>query len=203
MLYLNQLQYPDIPYAHNLSNGGAPEGRGNVAAAGCGPCCLCMAVDHLTASQFPLQECLALSEKHGANMQLGTSLRILAPAVAASIALDYDTTDDPDRLNDWLQRGGVAIANVGGDRENYKGLFSDQGHYILVLSVSDGNVCILDPSYFPGKYESSARKGRAVVDAPFVYCSVATLCRDCDNRDPAFYLLRRPAPLTASRADIG
>lgn len=34
MLYLNQLNYPDIPYEHNVAAGGPPEGKGNVAAAG-------------------------------------------------------------------------------------------------------------------------------------------------------------------------
>ena len=45
MLYVNQLEYRDIPYQHNMAHGGAPEDRRNVATSGCGLCSACMIVD--------------------------------------------------------------------------------------------------------------------------------------------------------------
>ena len=32
MIYLNQLEYPDMKYNHNMDEGGAPEGKDNVKA---------------------------------------------------------------------------------------------------------------------------------------------------------------------------
>ena len=91
MLYLNQLNYPDIPYEHNVAAGGPPEGKGNVAAAGCGPCCLCMMVENLTTEHLDLMDCLKMSADLKANMERGTDLKILGKAVAEKFGLGYST----------------------------------------------------------------------------------------------------------------
>lgn len=80
MKYINQLEHRDIPYEHNLDHGGVPEEKRNVAAAGCGPSCLCMMVDALTLSTYELTDCLKLSNEVGANREIGTSLKILGPS---------------------------------------------------------------------------------------------------------------------------
>ncbi len=194
MVYLNQLDYPDIPYEHNLEAGGPPEGKGNVAAAGCGPCSLCMMVDNLTTDHLDLMDCLKMSADLKANMKPGTDLKILGKAVAEKYNLDYSTTSDTEVLADHLRKGGMAVANSGGDREGYKAVFSHGGHYIAVVSVDGDQACVLDPSYKPGKYEEEGREGKAVVDEPFVYCSLKVLKKDCENRNPSFYLFKRKNP---------
>ena len=70
MKYINQLEHRDIPYEHNLDHGGVPEEKRNVAAAGCGPSCLCMMVDALTLSTYELTDCLKLSNEVGANREI-------------------------------------------------------------------------------------------------------------------------------------
>lgn len=45
MKYLNQLEYPSIPYPTDISHPGSPLNSGSVKEAGCGLCCLAMAVD--------------------------------------------------------------------------------------------------------------------------------------------------------------
>lgn len=191
MLYLNQLDYEHVPYQHNLKNGGPPPGKGTAAAAACGPCCLCMVVDHLTCGSLDLLECLELSAKLEANLEMGTSLKILGPAVAERFGLTFETTDDAEVLAEHLKTGGKAIANSGGDREGHVGLFTHGGHYVEVLSIEGEEVCILDPSYKEGKYEEEGRQGKAEVNAPFVYCSLDVLKEDCANRSPAYYLFKR------------
>ena len=79
MKYINQLEHRDIPYEHNLDHGGVPEEKRNVAAAGCGPSCLCMMVDALTLSTYELTDCLKLSNEVGANREIGTSLKADSP----------------------------------------------------------------------------------------------------------------------------
>ena len=185
MYYINQLDYPHIRYEHDLDNGGAPEEKCTAAAAACGPCCLCMIVENMTFGHLELTDCLELSAKLGANRQRGTSLKILGPAVAEKYGLTYDTTNDVKKLVEHLQRGGMAIANSGGDREGYVGLFTHGGHYITILSTDGKDACILDPSYKEGKYEEEGRQGKAEVHEPFVYCSLDVLMEDCSNRDPS------------------
>ena len=191
MKYINQLEHRDIPYEHNLDHGGVPEEKRNVAAAGCGPCCLCMMVDALTLSTYELTDCLKLSNEVGANREIGTSLKILGPVVAERFNLNYGETSDLNELKAHLAKGGLAIANSGGDREGYTGVFTHGGHYILVVSADDNEACILDPSYKEGKYEEPGRDGKARAVDGFVYCSLKVLAEDCANRTPSYYLFSR------------
>lgn len=194
MLYLNQLKYGHIPYQHNMKNGGPPPGRANVGTSGCGPCSLCMVVENLTCGHLDLEECVRMSERLKANMELGTDLKILAPAVAEKCGLEYSFTDEKEVLADHLRRGGMAVANSSGDRDGYIGVFTHGGHYVAVNSIDGDEVCILDPSYKEGKFEEEGRKGKVLVDEPFVYCSLETLWEDCAGRSPRFYLFRRKRP---------
>ena len=134
-----------------------------------------MIVENMTFGHLELTDCLELSAKLGANRQRGTSLKILGPAVAEKYGLTYDTTNDVKKLVEHLQRGGMAIANSGGDREGYVGLFTHGGHYITILSTDGKDACILDPLI---KKESTRKKdGRErrrftspLCTAPWTYC---------------------------------
>ncbi len=192
MFYLNQLDYPDMRYDHALDKGGAPEGHNNVASAGCGPCCLSMIVENMTMGHLTLEEALQLSYDHGANRSPGTDLRILGPVVADMYGLIYSETDDIEECIAHLRNGGMAIANSGGDREGYKGVFTKGGHYITVISAEDDGVWILDPTYKTGKFDQEGCASK--VDdsrAPLLYCDKKVLAEDCANRSPAYYLFSR------------
>lgn len=191
MLYLNQLKYLDVPYEHNVGAGGVPPERATVAVAGCGLCCACMLVENMTFSHLGLTECRDLSYQAKANMEPGTDMRLLGPLVAEKFGLTYETTSDVEVLKEHLRRGGMAIANSGGDREGYTGVFTRNGHYVLVVSVDGDEVCILDPSYKEGKYDEPGRQGKVRVEGGFEYCHVDVLAGDCSNRDPSYYLFAR------------
>lgn len=191
MLYLNQNDYRTVPYYHNVANGGVPEERRWIATSGCGICSACMIVEHLTTKPLPLEECIKLSERSGANREIGTRMRLLGPLVAEIYDLDFEMTNDIDKLIAHLQAGGEAAVNVGGDHDDYVGLFSHKGHYIVAVSTDGKEVCILDPSYTVGKYEEEGRKGKVRVNYPFAYCSVADLAADVQNREIPFYLFKR------------
>lgn len=191
MIYLNQLDYPDLYYPTNTSKGGLGPGKDNVKTAGCGLCCCCMVVENMTLEHFPLVDCLHMAMDLEANLKPGTDLKILGKAVAEKFGLVFSTTDSPEELLAHLKNGGMAIANSGGDREGYTGLFTHGGHYITVISADGDTVCVLDPSQTPDKYDTPERKGKVKVDGHFVYCSIRTLMEDCSNRQPAYYLFKR------------
>lgn len=191
MLFINQNDYPHIDYNHNLDNGGMPEGRRSIATSGCGLCSLCMVVDHLTVHSLSVEECKQLSYDNGANRQIGTNLKILAPIVAEKFGLSCTMTSDAEELKAHLRSGGEAIANVGGDRDGYTGLFAHVGHYIVVVSADGDELCILDPAYHTGRYEEEGRKGKVRVNELFAYCSSEALAKDAENRTPSYYLFKR------------
>ena len=191
MLYLNQLDYRDVPYHHNTANGGVPPERRWVSTSGCGLCSMCMIVEHLTARTLPLETCIQYAERSGANREIGTRMKYLGPFVAQLYDLDYTATNDVQQLIRHLQNGGEAAVNVGGDHDDHVGLFSHKGHYIVAVSTDGEEVCILDPSYKEGKFDEEALKGKVRVQYPFLYCSVADLAADVQNRETPFYLFRR------------
>lgn len=192
MLYLNQLDYPEMYYPTNAKEeGGLGEGKNNVKTAGCGLCSLCMIVENMTLNKFPLEECLQMSLDLKANLEPGTNLKILAPAVAEKFDLAYATTSDENELLDHLRSGGMAIANTGGDREGYNAVFSHGGHYIVLLSCNQNTVCVLDPSQKEDKFETPERSAKVEVKGNFIYTDVSVLMEDTANRTPSFYLFAR------------
>ncbi|MDD3173978.1 MAG: hypothetical protein PHF63_10100, partial [Herbinix sp.] len=185
MFYLNQLEYETILYRYNLNKGGALPGRDNIKAAGCGLCCICMVVENLTMEHFSLVECRDLSEAIQANMEIGTNLKILGQKVSEMFNLKFEFTDDYKKMELCLTNGGMAVANVGGDREGYVGVFSHGGHYITVAAIDEEEICVLDPSYKEGKYEEREDKNIVKVVDKFIYCSRELLEKECENRSPA------------------
>lgn len=192
MLYLNQLDYPDLYYPTNIKEeGGLGEGKNNVKTAGCGLCSLCMVVENSTLHKFPLEDCLQLSLELKANLDPGTDLKILAPAVAEKFDLDYAATSDESVLLEHLRSGGMAIANTGGDREGYNAVFSHGGHYIVLVSCKGNRVCVLDPSQKEDKFETPERSPKVEVKGNFIYTDISVLTADTANRTPSYYLFAR------------
>ena len=191
MLYLNQLDYRHMHYEHNIDNGGVPQERRNIATSGCGVCSACMVVDHLTTNHLSIDECIRLVYHVGASRQIGTRMAILGPAVADRFHLGFKATKDMEEVKDCLQKGGRVIINVGGDRDDYVGLYSYTGHYILAVSYDGNELCILDPAYREGKYEKTPNQGKVRVEYPFTYCDPKWILEDTANRETPFYLFWR------------
>ncbi len=190
MIYINQLERKEIPFEHDLDNGGAGE-YSNVAAAGCGPCSVCMVINNMTMDTPSLEEIINLVYEAKANREPGTDMKLLAPLVAERFNLDYKSTDNVGELITHLQNDGMAVANVGGDREGHIGVFSHGGHYIAVIGFVNGELCILDPSYKTDKFNEDGRRGLIREIPPYLYCAPEVLVRDTENRTPGYYLFSR------------
>ena len=193
MKYLNQLKFEYITYTTNTREPSSDMNKGSVKLAGCGLCCLCMVVEHLTLEELPLERCLEMSMQIGANYAPGTDMNMLGPIVAEKYGLTFSVTDDLEQAMAHLRRGGRVIANVGGDRDDgaYTGVFSHGGHYITLVSTDDKEICVLDPSWRPDKFDEPGREGKVRKDGYFVYCTPQILDRDADNRSPRYYLFAR------------
>ena len=194
MLYLNQLNYEDMPYPTNLDE---PESdyakNGTVRKAGCGLCSLCMVVDRLCLEALSLEECRDLSVSSGANREPGTDMKILGPIVAEKFGLRFRVTADTSELAECLRSGGAAIINAGGDRKGHIGTFSDIGHYVVAISESGGKFALLDPSWRPDKYTGEPRRSRVRESGSggLLYATAEVLEQDAANKAPGFYLFKR------------
>ena len=194
MVYLNQKGYPHIHYMHGTSTGGVPKKYRNVGTSGCGLCSACMMVDRLTTQKLEIEEAVRLSEDNGANITAGTRMAILGPVLAEKYSLTFEMTKSTEKVVDCLQRGGCVIINVGGDHDDYKGVFSNGGHYIMAVSTDGETICTLDPSWTSSKMHTPEREGKVLEDPPFLYCSLKVLEEDTANRETPFYLFMRKKP---------
>lgn len=187
MLYINQREHEDILYLTNLNE---PESeiavKGTIKSSGCGICSACMVVDRLCMDTLSMEDCIKLSYDHKANLEPGTDMQALGPALAEKFHLKYQETDETEVLNDWLQKGGCAIVNVGGNRKGHKGVFSSVGHFMVLLSFADGEYQILDPDWTKEKFENAPVR----MDGKMLYATEEVILGDTANRSPAFYLFR-------------
>ncbi|MBE7092965.1 MAG: hypothetical protein E7365_07310 [Clostridiales bacterium] len=196
MNYINQLNYPDLIYITRTKLEGADRESGKtttIKSSGCGLCCAVMVAKNLIPDcNFEIEDAIKLSYESEANAYIGTNYKFFAPAFSQKFNLEYESTCDIERLKDWLGSGGIAVANVGGDREGYTGVFSKKGHYITVINLeNDNRVALLDPSYCEGKYESEGRKGKVKMKDGFIaVCDISVLKKDAENRNPSFHLFR-------------
>lgn len=181
MLYINQLDYPNMEYITRLELPGENI-HTTIASSACGLCSACMIVDQLTTRVLTLEHARQISYDTKSNLRRGTSMKPFAPRVAEEFGLDYRATDSAEELAEHLRRGGKAIVHVRGTTDGKLGLFAKVGHYITVIGISGDEVCILDPSFKEGKYDEPERREKVRVSYPFLYASLSDLH---EERSPA------------------
>lgn len=191
MYYINQLDYPHVPYNHNMAHGGPPEGRTSVKTSGCGLCCACMVVAHQTGNILPIEGFVKLSEENLANQELGTDMKVLGPVIAELHGLEYVQSSNVDEMIAWLKNGGEVVVHAQGDKEGCIGLFSNRGHYILATAMVGDEVQIMDPSDKEGKYEAEGRKGLVRKEVPFVYTTPELVAAACYDDRIHFHMFKK------------
>ena len=195
MKFVNQLDYPHLPYVTRTKLEGAEQEHGKtttVKTSGCGLCSAVMVADRLLPNcRFDLVDAIELSYRVEANYRRGTDYRIYAPAFAEKMGLAYEGTNDPDRLLQCLRTGGAAVAHVTA-REGHVGLFTKGRHYVTVIGEEpDGRVAVLDPSYYEGKYEEEGRQGKVEMKGVIAICSLPTLVEEASEPEISCHLFWR------------
>ena len=190
MLYLNQLDYPEIPYVHRTEQPDGPV-TSSVRKSGCGLCCTCMMIDHLTMHNLPIEDCVKIAEDTQANKGAGSSQKVMGPYIAEKFGLVFKQSSDIEDALQCLREGGEVIINVGGDHDDHIGIYSHGGHYVLAIGYDGEEMCILDPSIKDGKFEEEGRVGKVRVDHPYTYCTPDVIVSDTQNRNPCFSMYWR------------
>lgn len=197
MLYINQLDYPDVPYITRTSMSGEDYAWGQkttVRSSGCGLCSAMMVADRLIPNvEFTLEEAVALSYEAKANTVVGTNYSLFAPAFAKKFNLRLMAAVEEEDLRQCLETGGAAVVLVRGDREGQEGLFTNRGHYMAVIGVEpDGRFVILDPSYKAGKFDSPDRRGKVEVkNDRIILCAPEILAQEAKPNLLHYYLFWR------------
>lgn len=180
-----QLDYESIPYPSPTSP------KGTIADNGCGVCAASMMMENMLGIPFPLTECAKLAMDCGAREGYGTDFYIFSKALAERFQLPMEETEDAERAIEFLRAGkGMVVANVQGNREGYTGVFSDSGHYILLIAAEGDRVAVLDSCYRPGRYDVSGRKGKVTMDGVIAWSTKDVIRDDCNERP--FFLFSKP-----------
>ena len=190
MLYINQRDYPNMPYPNNVAGACRPESQ-NIARAGCGICTACMLVDHLTTQSLSMEECIQLSIDSKSNLEPGTDLEILGAVLAEKFDLKFSYSADKEAMLACLRRGGRVIINVANRPDGTDGLFTHCGHYMLLVSVDGERVCFLDPYYHDSYDKGDLKEKVDSTRAPLLYCDAELLHKEAENRRIRYYLFER------------
>lgn len=191
MLYINQRDYPDMPYPNNADNDYQPPENQNIAKCGCGLCSACMVVDQLTTQKLGLEECIGLSVANKANVRPGTRMVDLGPAVAEKFGLKFSHTGDKEEMLACLRRGGRVIVNVANRPDGTRGLFTKTGHYMVLIAADGERICFLDPYYGLEYNEGELKEKVDSSRAPLLYCDLDLLEYETENRKIKYYLFER------------
>lgn len=184
--YFNQNNYANVPYP----SPSLP--KATVKSGGCGVVCASMIVSNLTDQTVLPPQMATYAMQKKARVSGGTDMNVLARALSADYGLPFKTTNDENLLREHLKSGGMAVANVGGNRSGYVGVFSDGGHYVVVAGLTDdGKVIVLDPGLYNGKFNKTGRKGKVTVQGNYCICNIPVLAKDTENRSPAYWMFER------------
>ena len=184
--YYNQYNYKDVPYWS------ASHPSATIASAGCGVCCASMVLSVFGLDLDP-RKMAKIAQDIGARVDGGTDMGKLSSHMKTQYKLNLSKYDDIYQLKKDISSGKVAIANVGGDRTGYKGVFSNGGHYIVVYGLtSKAEPVIYDPGFYQGKYDSSYRSSKVTVgEKNQLYSTWEVLSKDCATRTPRYYVFSK------------
>ena len=180
--YFNQYNYPNVLYPSKQNP------KATIKSGGCGPTAMAMVVSSMTEVIVDPVDMALLARRVGARVNGGTDIIALSKAVSI-YELVFKTTNDEAELIDHLRKGGMSIANVGGNRKGYIGVFSNEGHFIVVAGLTaEGKAIVLDPGYYKDKYNLAGRKGKVTISGNQCICDVSVLGKDTENRSPSYVL---------------
>lgn len=87
-------------------------------------------------------------------------------AVADQFNIGYTETSDIQKAIDLLKNKNYVIASCG------NGLFTTGGHYIVIAGIEGNTLKIYDPYLYNGKFETSTRRNKVIVEGNTIYCSI-------------------------------
>ena len=188
MKHVIQRKYSYIPYPFRPEN---PEKPGNVRRNGCCLCSACMIVDQLTTKEFPVKDAVKLALDVKANHATGTDVMIFGPAVAEKFDLEFKPTDDIYEAIEAVRDGGRVMLRVSNRHACNKGIFTVSGHYMVMVSATKDEVCILDPNWSVKKYKKWADLGYVKMKDRFLYTTPEILHNEGIQGLPRYYIFRR------------
>lgn len=186
MIIYNQNDYGGVAYPSPTIR------NATVKSGGCGVVCASIIVENLTGKSFPPDVAAKYAIKVGARVAGGTDMVRLAENLCRDFDIgDYYGFGNVDVLVDFLKKGWWAIANTDGN-EGTQGVFSSDGHFVVLCGIDGATVKIIDPAWTETRYKGVYRRNLVTeTDTPgLILSNVHTLHGDTVNRYPRYWVFR-------------
>lgn len=136
-----------------------------IGTSGCGPTCASMVVT-ATKGVITPDKMSDLFVKYGYRSANNGTYFSAFRAVADEFDIDYQEAYKLDDVVNLLRNNHYVVASCA------NGLFTTGGHFILLTGIDGNTISIYDPYLYSGKFETSTRRGKVMVNGNTVYCSI-------------------------------
>lgn len=136
-----------------------------IGSSGCGPTCASMVVTAIKGTITPDTMGDLYVENGYRSADNGTYFSAFR-FTADVFDIEYEEAYRLDDVINLLNNNHYVIASCG------NGLFTTGGHFILLVGIENDHIKIYDPYLYAGKFDTSTRRGKVLVDGNTVYCPI-------------------------------
>ena len=136
-------------------------------SSGCGPTVAAMVVSSSKGAILPTTMAHLFVSNGYRTAANGTAWSAF-PFIADYFGFDhYSYTTSLNIALDYLRAGYYIIASCG------NGLFTTNGHYIVLVGINGNTISIYDPYMYNGKFDTPSRRGKVTVSGHTIYCTIS------------------------------
>lgn len=136
-----------------------------IGSSGCGPTAAAMVVSAIKGTILPDKMAEIFVKKGYRSSNNGTYLSAFR-WVADYFDIGYKEVYKLDEAINLIKNNYYVVASCG------NGLFTTDGHFVVIVGLENNTFKIYDPYLYSGKFNTSTRKGKALVDGNTVYVTV-------------------------------
>lgn len=136
-----------------------------IGTSGCGPTSAAMVVTACRGAITP-DKMSDLFVKYGYRSSNNGTYWSAFRAVADEFDIEYKETYNLDTVVNLLRNNHYVVASCG------NGLFTNGGHFIVLIGIEGNTIKVYDPYLYSGKFETSTRRGKATVNGNTVYVTI-------------------------------
>ena len=135
-------------------------------SSGCGPTVAAMVVSSSKGAILP-STMAHLFVSNGYRTAANGTAWSAFPFIADYFGFDnYAYTTNLNTALNFLRNGYFVIVSCG------NGLFTTNGHYIVLVGIDGNTLSIFDPYMYYGKFDTPSRRGKVTVIGHTIYCSI-------------------------------